>query len=320
MGASKRPAYNGPMRRVLMSLIAFVASALCHAQGSFDLVLAMDYTTKSIKRYDGATGAYFGEFGAGRLVRPRFMERGPNAGEVVVTDVLDEFNGYSSIVVFDYNTGVVKRQMFTTVFPQLAGITRIGATSEYHVFEVNPSSYGLRRVNLSSMSLVSSAFHTGTTFAFASDLTTVGTDLYLTGSTGQLRRHASPGATPTSVALADPTALTTCTGSFRFRSNVLAPAFGGNNGKIYGANGAVILATSMSSIFGLASGHEYDYVAGYQGSNATIQVYNRGYLVGSFGTGTLQAPSDLLVIMAPEPATLAALGLGMMVLVRRRKR
>lgn len=308
------------MRRALVSLVAIAASALCVAQGSFDLVLAMDYTTKSIKRYDGATGAYFGEFGAGRLVRPRFMERGPNAGEVVVTDVLDEVNGYSSIVVFDYNTGVVKRQLFSSAFVQLAGITRIGATSEYYVYELQSGSYAIRRVNLTTMSVLSTVIHPGTGFGFACDLTSSGSDLLLAGSTGQLRRHATPAAPVSSVALADPSALATCAGSFRLRTNTAAVAFGANNGKIYGTNGSVILATSMSSIFGLASGHEYDYVAGYQGANATIQVYNRGFLVGSIGTGTLQAPSDLLVIMAPEPATLAALGLGLLVAMRRRKR
>jgi hypothetical protein len=52
----------------LVLMFALCPALLTVAQGSFDLVLVADSERKSIRRFDGDSGAYLGEFGRTFLV------------------------------------------------------------------------------------------------------------------------------------------------------------------------------------------------------------------------------------------------------------
>ncbi len=299
---------------------SFLVASLV-ANASYDMVVMLDYSTKSLKRFDGQTGAYLGEIGAGRMIRPRFVERGPNAGEIVVTDELDPVLKYSTIHVFNVHTGELKRQLYETGFQSLAGIHRDPTTGAYTVADVTTSTT-LRLHTINSALTAVTGFNAATiagvsVTAFGADVAVIGGVPWVAGYSNAYRR-VDTSASSTSFSNGG-MGVTTCFGTMRSRTGAAVTYVGSNGGGTLAAIGATAISTTLTSVYGIGSGHEYDYVAGYRGGLPVIDVYNRSFLTGSFGTAQITNPADMVVITAPEPAVWLGLSVGLLVLLKRRR-
>lgn len=72
---------------------------------------------------------------------------------------------------------------------------------------------------------------------------------------------------------------------------------------------------------GAAAAHSGFFISSANGGVGTITAYNGNRLaIRQFGSSVLIRPVSLQSVLAPEPGSLAALGLGLAALARRRRR
>lgn len=301
----------------LSSLVALASSSF----GSFELVMQLDYGSKSIKRFDGETGAFLGEFGRGRMIRPNFMTKGPNPGEVVVTDVLDSTNGFSAIQVYNYNTGEFVRQLFDASQYRLAGICRDSVTGNYVVADqLTATTYRLYMYDptLSSVLLNSTTITAPVNIGSATLCVSATNGVIRVGGMSGFHVFNNISSTPSyaSISGASPTNF----GNFSSTGGPYQAIFTNTNGVYTTAPALAVTLPGVTAAWGSGQGHVMDYVSVSTSTGAQINAYNRGFFAGSFGAGQITNGGSIVVIAAPEPGTMVALALGGAVLVRRRRR
>ncbi len=89
------------------SILALAAAASSY--GSFEMLLAVDYTNKIVRRFDGGTGAALGSFGANYMANPGAITINQSLGRAYVFDRQSR-----NIFSFNYNTGEYIQNWVTT--------------------------------------------------------------------------------------------------------------------------------------------------------------------------------------------------------------
>lgn len=296
-------------------VLAPLLGAMGVAHASYDLVLVADETTASVHRFDGNSGAYLGQFGKSRLAVPQGLAVNAATGLAYVASF-----GTSTIQVYNYNTGVFMNEFALGLAPRC--MSWIGSDL------LISGTGGLRRYTTSG-SLV-------TTYS-NDDLImgcTVGSDgfVYTYNYTlGQFQRYSAAGTLVGSTANSTDFAGYPRYGVLKYGSQNIWTNY--STHKIeFQSTPAMTMSSSFSisslinNPIGLAPGHSSAlYVSGYStasGSPGVIaQVSALTGRVGlTFGNGILIQPRGMASVVAPEPSTWFALGLGVLALARRRKR
>lgn len=312
------------MRTLALSLMAVAAAATFGQSRSYELLLVVDATTKSVHRFDTASGAYFGSFGAGLLNNPTSIAVDKASGMAFVKDG-------NEVLGFDYSTG---RHFVDIALPAQAAqgmathggklLVAGGTLSSVLLYDIATGAAlgswatpGIARTDLVTVANNGYAYANGEQSAGGSwcntlDLTT-GVSTYVFSSSTTSVAHQGSALGNVFAYQWDATSFvrwTTLPGGSVMPASPFVVSFG-----------AVL---SFSGQKGMTSGHSDVYVSGRMlsdPSRGTIARYNSlGTFRGQFGSTYLYDPVSLACVVAPEPASLAALGIGALVMLRRRRR
>ncbi len=301
------------MRFVLLAgFLAFGAVA----RASFDLVFVADEGTDQIHRFDGGTGTYLGTVGSGGpWVNPRTMtvDRANNVLFVGADNGIfqvDLWNGTllaAEGVSANYGSALIApgRYIFTPngAYSILGG-SILGESAWYSAINM-PNT-----INRRSLDIGPNGIHV------------------LTST--QLLRYTNPGFFGGSAVLQSTQALTTpgAMGQLSVGSEfTLAGDLSGNRlHSMFTSGGGYGTAQylNFSTLTGVDFAHgDNFYVAGRNSGNTSglVALSNTrifGQSLRTFGTGILQNPTSVAVIVAPEPGTWTALALGACWLRRRK--
>lgn len=293
---------------------ALIAVCASQAMASFELLLVSDSGSDTIRRFDPVSGAAFGSFGGGFLVDPVGVAVNTVLGEAVVADA-----GGRRITYWNYNTGEYLR---TSIVP--SGVTYLNQ---------NPDG----TVNLAySNRVVRYGWGFGSpiaTYAGASGLTVQQGMLQADGRLYVSHRdsvnvayrwHDAP------------------TGALIGTTNWVADrtvAIGSHSVNVYASTTSVAFEVDIhgngpffqfasflsgyDAVAGVAAGHGSAAYAAVRSTGGTWEVRRYDALANvvmpGFAVGQLTTPTGMAIVVAPEPASLVALGLGALALMRRRR-
>ncbi|MCE9558713.1 MAG: PEP-CTERM sorting domain-containing protein [Armatimonadetes bacterium] len=296
------------------------------SQASFELVLALDTTNRTVHRYDGDTGTYLGNFGNLRIGSGAFAMGVDQARNKVYVGT-DE-----GIKAFNYNTGE-----FITTIPTAgpsnistfsngdlliqsgAGVWRANSTTGANIVTYNVSAGGQQgsvaaaavdendQVFISDSS-VSSAANNAKIDRFAGDGTYIGSTGFYTQRLFSFYQQMQ--ARGGNLVIGDDN-----TGFI----NTMTYTAGA-----MGVPSKITNASDMTQVMGVAMGHgDVRYRSGYGPSGASriiISTATGGPII-TFATPQIAANTmrKICVIVAPEPGSLLGLGLGLLVISRRKK-
>lgn len=294
-------------------LVALAAAFAVPSFASFELVLVADRSTRKIHRFDGTTGAYFGAFGNFTSgLESISIDQANNQVYVLDGELLTRWNyntGQLLGLVDGWNGTVLwagpAQQPGRYIISFLSGFERWAWPLSPEGF-VNPgigTARNLERYSGGYIGFGSGGFrHVGATFAL-----------------GAAVGHGSSLGFGT-VATSD------------FGVSAVAPSLGTNGGVFtpivggsFGTSGSWT-ATSLANIKAVGSAHNGFYAIGQNANNAAqgrvtkMNLARSAFESHSFGEGVLVDPVGVATVVAPEPGTLAALALGALTLMRRRRR
>ncbi len=305
------------------------------AFASFELVMVGDSATKSIHRFDGSTGAYLGSFGSGHFanIQNFTIDQATNSAYVSdgVLGLTRVFNYNTGAHLFDYqNIGSngTSQTLSRTPTGFFAGYysggwgihDNSGAQTSFvlglQVGGTNPIAMASAR---HQSGIVVGAAFSGASAAVASlqllnpNLTTA------TAKTPDVT-DMGPWTELGQVSLSGNTGIWLTTNG---RARVFAVNSAGTNISLTGGSYAPE-GFAVGTMRGIGMGHGRTvYVSGRDAGNTT-GIITRGVLgstmsLSTFGSGILQQPMMMQVVVAPEPGTLVALSLGALLLRRRKK-
>jgi hypothetical protein len=306
-----------------VSLLAVLAGA--HAFASYELMFATNHVNNSINRYDAITGASLGSFGAGYGAYLTTGTADKNTGTYYVGDL------YSNrILKFNYSTGEFLGYFSTgSVAPFQVELLSDGSIlagyegpSDYKRFSFGGTLLGTYSgtLGLNSMTQASNGF------------------LYGVNSTGQVLRYNFVGGAPTVIASLP--GYTYAGGIKAFGNTITVTCYqdtvtttalsvkadgtldkilgtidlGSGNANLlwgrsvaYGHGGTVYTLVEDRTAF---KNYVYSWVPG---SNNIVRKLDLGI------NGDQYLSLGIATVVAPEPGTWAILGIGALVLVRRRR-
>lgn len=317
----------------MIALVAVAAATLGGAEASYEMLVVADFGDGSslgeVHRFDPVSRSYFGSFGSGIVVGPRSVAIRPGTRTAYVGDSIGihRFNVDTGAYLGRLNDMAIGSSMTFGVDGNL--YSTLGNT----LSRINPDTGGFTALNAPSPS--------GFMFALDASVGNVAPALYFHGANGTFM----PGT------------FTQSSGAFAYSSPSTTPGTGYTNlhaayvphrnsgerrmyvagvGMLadilfvgYDAFGAPTGVTAASSVnldkaAGVARAHYGIYLSGrVQGSTTQgtiLFVDNFGREAYTFGSNILKNPQGMDTILAPEPGTLAALGLGALALSRRRRR
>lgn len=313
------------LKRGLTAALCVASAAIANA--SYELLLVADNgnasVTPRVHRFDPVSRAYLGSFGEGILSAPKGVEISPD-GTAWVADVGDRvrlFNAYTGVYLGVINYGILSQAYGRLVgdsywATRSTGLNRIHATT-YAVSNPPATSGG----TLFIAPINSNEFIAGTGFSQISRFN---------GTTGAL--ISSQGISTSFInAFADAVLVPGALGSTTF-SLVVGRTFDVTNDlTIVNMNASLTVTSSttrnvssLNNVFGLAKAHRGFYAAGTLATDATkggVTFFDEELLERyTFGSNVIISPRGMAAVIAPEPATFAALGLGVLALMRRRRR
>lgn len=308
------------MRRACLSLFLTCAGLSAHA--SFDLVMAVDSGTKAVYRYDGSSGISLGTFGSGYLTNPQSIAISGSTAHV-----LDVVNFAGRVRRFNYNTGeyLGSTQLAAFSFSASGLSLLIGPSGEYIASAGTQS--GIAGFDADTGTRLYAYFTPGTGNQGA---VIVGGFLYNVESSGTMGWGPLPfsgvSSFPFSATLpgaGNPYQLATAGGliySVNQSTNLVR-----SYSQAGISTGLAIQLSSMINSKGLAMGHNnVMYAAGLDSASSLGRIArldNRtGDSLGFINANQMTSPVSLAVRMAPEPATMAILGIGALSLLRNRRR
>lgn len=306
-----------------------------YACASFELALVLDANTKKVHRYDAVSGAYLGSFGA--FSDPQTITINKARNEAIVWD--RSFNGSATAGAafhFNYNTGELN---------YIAG--NISSSVDWVSGRSDGTGYFLLNSAAAGYFDYNSAFTSGGLVPLA-------------GVTGAARGEVFNStrlvfqSNTNKLTMADTVAkaaVTTVTSGFAAIGDVtISPiaAFGGTIGAVSTGSGAlqsvlftdtsIGFGTTVSSvnsgftqISGISATHNGIVAVGINAGGAAMMKNFAFARASSFGSSTFggttafsipQAtlPIDVATVVAPEPSSIFGAGLGLALLVIRRKR
>ena len=317
----------GDMVRPLC-LLALMGSVCSSALASFEMVLVADNgsnstATRRIHRFDPDTGVYLGAFG-NFSTDIRSMTIRQSRNEAIVT-------AGSGIFVFDYNTGALKQDFSSTIF------TDIAVSQDDTFFYGVTGSNIVWRTTTAAMdagSLPISAFITEATTTQISSIAAALGGAIVTGQNraGALSTYSYNGVSGgvgTQNAAFTPGATLGAAENVRGGGTIQAFNFSGIGRAIRFSSsgfqfGGIFVANGIGTATAAAAAHTGGFVAGIDALTPTQGLVTRfsstGIEMQSFGGSVLRKPVAMASVLAPEPGTMIALGAGVAVLLRRRKR
>ncbi|HLK14960.1 MAG TPA: PEP-CTERM sorting domain-containing protein [Fimbriimonadaceae bacterium] len=339
--------------RVITFIAGFGCIGLAAAQySSPELMLVADQGDGTsvhqaqVERYDPSTGNYLGAFGAGYLTDPRSVN--VIGQDAYVTDVIP-FNGalFSRIVKFNFSTGAYDGTIFNAGPYSLYSVLQFGGN---YIATDYGNGTGGSNENSSIWTLDASGNLLGD-FSISSGLFAFGGTITSSSARGDIlwvptaSTSAIGGGIHEYQLNADGTIhgqVANIVSGLDFngiasaqiggQSFVYGNSFDGANFGIYkfDSNGNVIASQFVTQGFfssGLAVGHN-GMLYSLENGGGLVDIVERYDGGASFGLGPLgsfalnnsSSPVGIAVYAAPEPASLAALGLGLVGLLRRRRR
>lgn len=288
---------------------------------SFELALISDNTTKTIHRYDVDSGVYLGSFGANRLtgtVGSVCIDQSINAAYVA--------DG-SSIKKFDYNTGEYLGFMTVT-----GPIRQMNLANDGRLIVANTAAgAGPNIYTFGSTTPTTTPGYNTTTIVAAGIQSQNGgyNDLLNDTSIYRLVGRSNPANIPTSYVAGGSATGVDMAG----RNNRLSYVFSGGwftwgIASTTAAGGVVGLSfasaptlTAGYSLTGTSFGHVDAYAVATNGTASQMGFFD----IANFNVTVRNLPSqiqnarDVAVVVAPEPASMLALGSGIALLIRRRR-
>lgn len=316
-----------------MKYFFFATSALfaaAHAHASFDLMYVLDGTTRSVHRVDPINGVSLGRFGGGFLNNPIAMSLDASNNVWVLDRVT---GGAGRIRKFDGSTGDYLGGWATPYGIGVDAKIKVTATNVFTTGGLNYTFGFVFNYTLAGAQVDAGYLEGNITSGFSQGVSTLGSNVYWSGyqtAGGAHKLFRAPIGT-------------TWTGSvYNASATVAGGASAANlishNGKlifnptnstsyVYDSNLNLNSSVSMSgftSIRGLASGHEdIVHVAGMTSTGFGVAKYYVGtndYIGPTVISGTgITDVRDIAVLVAPEPTSFVAMGLGLAALAKRRK-
>jgi hypothetical protein len=294
------------------------------AHASFDLSLVTDAGTNSVHRIDPISNMYLGSFGGGILSNPRGIAINQSLQRAYVLDAT------SRVSVWNYNTG----EFVSSFNASLSGASFLTANSDGTLNVAGTLS--VRRYSVSGSTLATYTRVGG--FTIQQGIRLQDGQFYMSTRTGDNRalerfNYTTGAFIGTSVWVSD--RMIPMSGSFDGSpsANVLnAIAASGtvvleldiiNNGP----SGAISATTSLiDTVTGIAEGHgSMSFAVGRDKTTPTrggIVRFDRNTLTFGptlAGTANIVNPTGLANVVAPEPGTMIAVGVGLAALARRRR-
>ncbi|MBL8059657.1 MAG: PEP-CTERM sorting domain-containing protein [Chthonomonas sp.] len=309
-----------------MRTLAFLSVALtAGANASFDLILVADNTgsftgpvTSKVHRYDGDSGVYLGYFDAGLNPIQDLAVNGATNEAFVAT-----MNGVN---VYNIGTGALKRQI---------GTGNTGALKMHNGELYRTTGTQLFRVNQTTgaNTLVKTWTSAISDFAFSGN----GSYMLYNSPSKLLEGFNSSGVLGTSFTA---TALSASTGRVSFdggnpnyfylMGDAPAPTAGIYYGTVtaagtYALNNANWSNTFFQSFLDIAPSHTGFWMYGNTGGTNERFLVRMNSGIGAGGDHFFKTPQvtnagQIAVVLAPEPGTFIAVGVGVAALLKRRKR
>lgn len=321
------------MKRTLL-LVALALSAT-YAAASFELALVLDGSSKKVHRYDAVTGAYLGSFGS--FNSPASITINKPKNEVIVWD--KSFGGIASngaALHFNYNTGELNYAA-TNISAGVSWISARQSGSGYYMLNPGGTGYFDYNADLSSGGLVS---FSGTTGMARGDILNASQIVYQnntnrvslisTATQTSLANVAAAIASVDDVAVTPITAFGLTIGAVSSSAGALQAIGFSASGISYGAS-MTASVTGFSSIAGISASHLGIVAVGMSAGGSPMMknfAYGRGVSYGgsayggttSFSISQCPNPIDIATVVAPEPASIIGAGMGMALLLIRRKK
>jgi hypothetical protein len=302
------------MKYVALSLAVSFA-AIGHA--SFEMMLIADNTNGVIHRYDPVNRVYLGSFGQGSLLPVTSMALDQTRGRVYVKQT-------NFLTAFDYATG---EALFSSV-------GSVGAIAYREGFGdlITATASGLTRATVTLTGIGTSNLYTASVPTFA-QVTTNGSDVFVANPaagniikfSGSLTATTTVGSPVSSGLNGDTIAgmMTSQSGAFHFALSATDRRYYATSSL---ANSVLLGSTStLTTTTAITRGHgEYGYYLGATATGFGIQkFFENGINFQNFTQVALPsqigAINSAVTVVAPEPGSMIALGIGVAALLRKRK-
>lgn len=298
-----------------VSLSALVVSA----QASFELLLVADngantsFTDRKIHRFDPVSGSYLGNFGGfANSITGTYLRQSTNS--LFVTTTFDTTE-------WDYNTGQLKGSygfgisFRSAVNPSGTRVAFFDSFSDFIVRDF-PTGFGGSTIGSSVGTYVSGVFTSATTMIAYDDTNNrfrnITTNTAVTTGTVTLSTTSALGPVG-----AGQMAMT---GGANF---VVMPA-GGTGQFHHYTPGSTSSGTGTipggGTGLGAAAAHNGFFLSSTNAGVGRVTAFGNNFQpIRQFGSGVLISPVSMQSVLAPEPGSMLALGLGALVLLRRRR-
>ncbi len=303
--------------RLFIFALTLLTSAISFA--SFDMMLIADNTNGMIHRYDPINRVYLGNFGAGALAGPITSMAIDQSGSRVF--VYDGFR----IAAFNYNTG--EGLWSSTSIVGLSSMSYRASLNTMLYTSVDTKCY--QTSALTGSILTSSQYFSG-----ASNLKkvlSIGDLVYTIDVLGNMARLFGSSTGTANAVLANPTFVGDTLGdidSTEDGSNILVS---NSTDKTYSISNSTftinaVSSTSLNTLNGHVNAHDsFFYMYGTNGVGVpSIQRGYDNYVANSLFSqwalpSTIASASKIVMVVAPEPASLLVIGTGLLALLKSKR-